>query len=258
MEINIKITIITAVYNRKNTIAMSIKSVNSQTYSNIQHVIIDGLSSDGTVDIVRNNMMKNAILISEPDNGIYDALNKGIIYSSGEIIGLMHSDDFFSDSHVLDEVANAFLNHDIDIVYGDLSYIDKDDPEKVIRYWKAGEYTEKSISYGWMPPHPALFIRKRVFDYIGFYNVNYKISSDYEFILRYFSKMAIRSIYIPRVLVKMRLGGISNQSLKKILIKSLEDYTALRSNNIGGVLTLLCKNIRKYNQLSYFNKNYFK
>lgn len=246
----LKISIITAVYNRANTISSAITSVRHQTYSDVEHVVIDGASSDGTLSILQNivHEFQEIILVSEPDSGIYDALNKGIALATGDVIGLMHSDDFFADQRVLESVAKAFADDKVDAVYGDLMYVSKDDPSQVIRFWQAGEFLPSKLNQGWMPPHPTLFFRRKVIEQWGGYDTRYQISADYDCILRYFGKGQINAKYISRVIVKMRLGGESNRSLGRIFRKSKEDYLALRRNNIGGLWSLILKNARKVKQ----------
>ncbi len=182
----LKISIITAVYNRANTISSAITSVRHQTYSDVEHVVIDGASSDGTLSILQNivHEFQEIILVSEPDSGIYDALNKGIALATGDVIGLMHSDDFFADQRVLESVAKAFADDKVDAVYGDLMYVSKDDPSQVIRFWQAGEFLPSKLNQGWMPPHPTLFFRRKVIEQWGGYDTRYQISADYDCILR--------------------------------------------------------------------------
>src|SRR3990170_6546042 len=168
------------------------------------------------------------VLVSEPDEGIYDALNKGIKLATGDVIGLLHSDDVYFDENVLAKVAKLFDEKEVDSVYGDLIYVDEEDTSKVFRYWKAGEFNEKSICKGWMPPHPAFFVRKNIYDLYGLYDTTLKIASDYDLILRFLGKYKISTAYLPEVLVKMRWGGKSNRSLKNIIEKSYEDYRALK------------------------------
>jgi len=244
----LKISLITAVYNRHSTIQESIRSVQSQSYPDVEHVVVDGASSDGTVKVIKAASNEKTVVISERDDGIYDALNKGIAHASGNLIGLMHSDDFFAHNDVLQRVSEAFSDHSIDAVYGDLQYVAQDDTSRVIRHWNAGEFSPLKLSRGWMPPHPALFLRSNVFDKHGVYDTSYRIAADYDAILRWFGKGKIKAHYIPEVLVKMRVGGESNKSLRKILQKSREDYRALRSNDIGGVGALAWKNASKIRQ----------
>ena len=243
-----KISIITAVYNRCDTVAQAIQSVSSQSHHDTEHVLIDGASTDGTLEILQTHQSDNTVLISEPDDGIYDALNKGIIRASGDVIGLMHSDDFFAHQRVLSNVAQCFENPEVDAVYGDLDYVSASDTNRVIRRWTSGEYTRAKLNRGWMPPHPTLFLRAGVFHEFGVYDTSYRIAADYEAILRYFGAGNIRPAYIPEVLVKMRVGGESNRSLSTIIRKSREDYRALRSNRVGGLGSLAYKNLSKVKQ----------
>lgn len=247
-----KFSIITAVYNRERTVAQSVASVASQTYHDIEHLIIDGASKDGTLAEVHRLAHRGMRVISEPDRGIYDALNKGIVNATGEVVGLMHSDDFYSHSRVLEFVAEAFARTSADAVYGDLDYVAASDTSKVIRHWHSGAFEPKRLARGWMPPHPTLFVRREAMMRLGLYNTDYRIAADYEAILRWFGKGGLKLSYIPEVLVKMRVGGESNRSLGRILRKSREDYRALRTNEVGGIATLAWKNLSKLPQ--FFNK----
>ena len=248
MHINLKISIITAVYNRKDTLAQAIESVQSQSYQNIEHIIQDGGSNDGSLDIIKDNSDARTFLQSMPDGGIYDAINKGISRAQGEVIGLLHSDDFLASKDVISKIANAMADPKIDGVYGDLQYVSAQDHFKVVRHWKAGFYTKKRLQCGWMPPHPTVYLRREVFDRLGVYDVRYKIAADYDAMLRYLGDGNVRMAYVPEVLVKMRTGGVSNQSLGHIVRKSAEDYAALRSNKMGGFGALVMKNTQKIMQ----------
>ena len=243
-----KISIVTAVYNRSGTVGQAIQSVSAQDYGNVEHVLVDGGSTDGTLEILHAHASDGSVLISEPDEGIYDALNKGISRASGDVIGLMHSDDFFAHDRVLSDVAQCFENPEIDAVYGDLDYISASDTNRVIRSWTSGDYTRAKLKWGWMPPHPTLFLRISVFQDLGYYDTSYRIAADYDAILRYFGTGNIRPAYIPEVLIKMRVGGESNRSLSKVIRKSREDYRALRANRVGGLGSLASKNLRKVKQ----------
>lgn len=247
-----KISLITAVYNRTNTIGHTIKSVQSQTFSNIEHVIQDGGSTDGTLETIQQMKTNTCRFVSEPDTGIYDAINRGIVRASGDVIGLLHSDDFFADDRVLDRVARAFADDTVDGVYGDLDYVAVDDPTRVVRRWRSGEYSPSKLQRGWMPPHPTLYLRREVFDRWGLYDTNFRIAADYDAILRYLLRGRINIAYVPEVLVKMRVGGESNRSIGRILLKSREDLQAIRRNGVGGVGTLACKNLSKLPQ--FFKK----
>lgn len=210
--------------------------------------MIDGGSSDGTLELLESERANIAVLISEPDDGIYDALNKGLANATGDIVGIMHSDDFFANDSVLEWVANAFSDPDVDGVYGDLDYVSKDNPSKVIRRWRSGEYHRSRLGWGWMPPHPTLFLRRSVIEQWGGFDTSFQIAGDYDALLRYLARGNIRLGYIPEVLVRMRIGGESNRSLSRIIRKSREDYRALRKNGVGGLLTLMSKNVSKVGQ----------
>ncbi len=248
MPISLKISIITAVYNRAECISNAVQSLQNQSWPNVEHIIIDGASTDGTLRVLHKHLDEQTVLISEPDEGIYDALNKGLKHATGEVVGLMHSDDFYADRFVLEDVAKAFSDPLVDAVYGDLDYVSNDDASVIVRHWSSGEYKLEKLKRGWMPPHPTLFLRRRVIDSWGGFDKKLKISADYDAILRYFYHGKIKPLYIPRVLVKMRLGGESNSSLVKIWLKTREDYIALRRNRVGGIWAVLNKNVRKLSQ----------
>lgn len=243
-----KLSIITAVYNREVTVAQAISSVSAQSYGDVEHVVVDGASRDRTLAEVQRLAHPRMKIISEPDQGIYDALNKGVRAANGEVVGLMHSDDSFAHDRVLEKVAEAFASTGADAVYGDLDYVDAADTSRVIRHWQAGKFTPHLLSRGWMPPHPTLFVRREAMLRLGLYNTDYRIAADYEAILRWFGKGGLSLTYIPEVLVKMRLGGESNRSLGRIILKSREDYRAIRSNGVGGLGTLAWKNLSKLPQ----------
>ena len=244
-----KISIITAVYNRETTVAQAIKSVATQTYPQVEHLIVDGASSDGTMREVQKLAHPKMRMISEPDSGIYDALNKGVRNATGDVVGLMHSDDFFAHDKVLETVVDAFTRTGADAVYGDLDYVAADDTARVIRHWKSKDFAPRILAQGWMPPHPTLFVRRDAMMRLGLYNTDYRIAADYEAILRWFGKGKLKPAYVPEVLVKMRVGGESNRSFERILRKSREDYRALRVNCIGGIGALARKNLSKLPQL---------
>ena len=235
-------------YNRADSIAQAVRSVQSQSWPNVEHVVIDGASTDGTLRALQACLNARTVWFSEPDKGIYDALNKGLARATGDVIGLMHSDDFFADDQVLERVAEAFADPLVDATYGDLDYVAKDDTSRIIRRWRAGEYNAGKLARGWMPPHPTLYLRRSVIERWGDYDTRYKIAADYDAILRYFGQGRIRAAYIPHVLVKMRVGGESNRSMTKIWLKTREDYSALRRNGVGGVGALAWKNLGKLGQ----------
>ncbi len=243
-----KISIVTAVLNSVGTIADAISSVQSQSNNDVEHVIQDGGSNDGTLDVIKGFENSMTHLVSERDKGIYDAINKGISRATGEVVGLMHSDDFFAHDGVLERVAQAFQDPQIDGVYGDLDYVSAIDTNKVVRHWRSGPYRRELLSRGWMPPHPTLYLRREVFEKWGLYDPEFQISADYDAMLRYLWTGNARLAYLPEVLVKMRVGGESNRSLGRIARKSREDYLALRRNGVGGFATLVRKNTNKLKQ----------
>jgi glycosyltransferase len=243
-----KISIITAVFNRKDFISQAVDSVQRQLYADIEYVVVDGASTDGTLQVLKKCLDDRAVLLSESDMGLYHALNKGLNLTTGDVIGIMHSDDFFSDNEVLRDVAAAFSDPMIDVVYGDLDYVAKLDVSRVIRRWRSSCYKSRQLAWGWMPPHPTLFVRRKVIERWGGFDTSFKIAADYDVILRYFKNDCLRAAYIPRVIVKMRVGGESNRSLKAIMIKIMEDYKALRKNGIGGLGALVWKNLSKLPQ----------
>jgi len=211
-------------------------------------VIVDGGSSDGTLDEIARRQTPSMVLRSGPDRGIYDALNKGIALSTGEVIGIVHSDDILAHPGVVDQVARCFAKPEVDAVFGDLDYVAKDNLDRVIRRWRSSGYTPAKLAWGWMPPHPTLFVRRRVIEEFGAYDTSFQIAADYDAILRWFGKGRIRAVHLPEVLVKMRVGGESNRSLGRIIRKSREDYRALRSNRAGGLMALTAKNLMKLPQ----------
>ncbi len=250
MDARMQFSIITAVYNNSKTLGHAIKSIQAQQYQNIEHVIQDGGSTDGSLDVIKRFADKRTSFESAPDNGVYDAINKGILRSQGDIIGLLHSDDFFASNEVLSKIAAAFENPEVDGVYGDLQYISASDTAKIIRDWRAGTFSVEKLKYGWMPPHPTVYFRRQVFDRYGLYDTSYKIAGDYDAMLRYLGTGELQLTYLPEVLVKMRVGGISNKSLIYIFHKSFEDYRSLRSNRIGGFGSLIAKNLSKITQFT--------
>lgn len=242
------ISIITATYNNEKTVGHTIHSVLNQTYPNIEYIIIDGQSKDRTLNIIGKYKNKISKVISEADKGMYDALNKGIKIATGEVIGFLHADDFYKDEKVVEKIAGVFKTKNTESVYGDLEYVSAVNPDKIIRHWKAGQFSIKELKKGWMPPHPTYFVKKEVYNKLGGFNLNYKIAADYDLMLRFLGKHKISTSYLPEVLVKMRWGGTSNRNLKNIIQKSKEDYIALKENNLGGLKSLILKNFRKLGQ----------
>lgn len=243
-----KLSIVTATYNAASTVAASLDSVSRQTHPNIEHWVIDGGSTDGTQDIVQARRAHLAGFVSEPDQGIYDALNKGIRRATGEAVGFLHADDVYASDEALASIAAAFADPAVDAVYGDLTYVDRDDTRRVIRYWKAGQYDQPCLARGWMPPHPTFYVRRTVYERLGLFDTRYRISADYECIVRFLFVNGLRTVYIPKVLVSMRVGGVSNRSLSSMRRKSLEDLDIMRRHGVGGWPTLAMKNLSKLKQ----------
>jgi len=245
----VKISIITATYNNEDTIEDAIKSVSSQTYKNIEHIIIDGNSSDNTLQIIKKQQEKIAKIISEPDDGIYDALNKGIKNSNGELIAFLHGDDIYADINIIEHVVHSFENNNTDSIYADLLYVSKNNTNKVIRNWKSGTFTFKKLKKGWMPPHPTFIVKKEIYERCGNFDTSFRIAADYDIILRFLGKHKISTSYLPEVMIKMRVGGESNRSIKNIIRKMKEDVKALKKNKLGNWHTVILKNIIKIPQL---------
>jgi glycosyltransferase len=226
-----KISIITATYNSANTVRDTLACIASQQYANIEHIIVDGLSKDNTLDIVKQ-FPHVAKVISEKDKGIYDAMNKGVQLATGDVIGILNSDDFYTDPFVLEKVAAAFKNPAVEAVYGDLQYVKQDNVQVVTRTWKSGKYQKRFLYYGWMPPHPTFFVRRHIYDKCGLFNITLRSAADYELMLRVLLKHDTQAQYIPEVLVKMRAGGMSNASLKNRLRANREDEMAWKLNDL--------------------------
>lgn len=248
MASSLKISVITVVFNRCDTIEDALRSVASQSYGDVEHIVVDGGSSDGTMDVLNASRDKIDVLLSEPDRGIYDALNKGISLATGDVVGFLHADDVFADAGVLSRIAGAFANEAVGATYGDLVYVHAGDMARVIRHWSAGHFSKPKLTWGWMPPHPTFYVRRSIYAEFGGFDLRYRIAADYDTMLRFLGRGEVQTAYIPEVLVKMRLGGVSNRSLANILQKSREDYLALRRNGVGGLGALVWKNLSKVGQ----------
>ncbi len=224
-----KISIITVVRNAETTIEQAIESVRSQDYQDVEHILIDGASSDGTMQIVNRFRDYFQQIVSEPDEGIYDAMNKGVALATGEVIGFLNADDIYQDSTVLTQVAEAHADRQLDACYADLVYVRADDLSNVVRNWKSCDYQPGLCFKGWMPAHPTLFLKRRVYAEAGDFNTQLKYQSDLEYCTRLFEIHKISSRYIPRLWVRMRLGGVTNRSLATMLAGNWESYRALKS-----------------------------
>jgi glycosyltransferase len=246
------ISVITATYNCASTIHGCLDAVAAQSHPNIEHVLIDGASSDGTLALVQARRGQLAVVLSEPDSGIYDALNKGLLRCTGDVVGFLHADDLYAHADVLAHVAAVFAaDPAVCAVYGDLHYVRQNDTTQVVRRWQSGRFTPRQLAWGWMPPHPTLYVRREWYARIGGFDTRYRIAADYHSILQLFSHPGFKAVHLPEVLVKMRLGGASNRSAAALLRKSREDWHALRRTGVGvlgGVGALVWKNLSKLGQ----------
>jgi len=241
------ITIVTATFNSAATICDCLDSVKA-LHGNVEHIIIDGGSQDDTLDIVRSYPHINTV-ISEPDKGIYDAMNKGISLAKGEIIGILNSDDFYAHDKVLATVTQVFSDTNTDTSYGDLQYVASDDTSKVTRVWKSGFCSRRAFYWGWMPPHPTFFVRRRVYEKYGLFNLDLGSAADYELMLRFLVRYRASTTYIPEVIVKMRAGGVSNASLRNRLKANRMDRRAWEVNGLKPYPWTICmKPLRKIGQ----------
>jgi glycosyltransferase len=245
-----KVSIITATYNSASTIRDTLDSVAKQTYSDIEHIIIDGLSNDNTLEIVKEYSHVTKV-ISEKDKGIYDAMNKGIQYCTGDIIAILNSDDFYASNRVVKDALNEMKRFDTDTLYGDLEYVEKNDITKVVRKWQSNQYKKKNWLNGWMLPHPTFFVRKEVYEKYGAFDLTLKSAADYELMLRFLYRYNVSTTYLPYVLVKMRTGGQSNMSIANRYQANLEDRMAWKKNGLKpNFYTTYWKPIRKV--IQYF------
>jgi len=242
-----RMSIITIVYNRQYCIADCIKSVLDQTYNDIEHLVIDGGSTDGTQIEIEKYRDKLGYYISEKDEGIFDALNKGIKNATGDIIGILNSDDFFYQPDTIEIVVEAFKYSGADLVYAKGLFVDQKNPEKIKRIYPSKPFHKRFLFFGWIPLHTTIFVRKEVFQIYGLYNSGYTIASDYEISLRWFQNDEIKKYFLNDWVVKMRLGGLST-SIKLQLKKSKEDLRIIKINKLSGIFTLFCKIGRKIPQ----------
>jgi glycosyltransferase involved in cell wall biosynthesis len=261
-----KVSLITVSYNSAKTIVDTIQSVLNQTYKNIEYIVVDGNSSDGTVEIVKQflDSTKDALqddkqgstkgasqgvvtkFLCERDKGIYDAMNKGLTLATGDIIGVLNSDDFYCSNTVIEQVVAAFQKEDAQCLYGDLNYVDPTDTYKIVRKWRSGDFKRENFLKGWMPPHPTFFVRKSCYEKFGTFNTQFKSAADYELMLRFLYKESCSAIHLPVVMIHMRAGGISNVSLKNRIRANREDRLAWKINGLKPKwFTLLRKPLSK-------------
>ncbi|GKW07143.1 glycosyltransferase family 2 protein [Pectobacterium carotovorum] len=247
-----KVSIITATYNSAKTISDTLKSLNTQTYPDIEYIIIDGGSKDNTLSLIKSSCSRVSVIVSEPDKGIYDALNKGILSATGDIIGFLHSDDFFAYPDAVKDIVDAMHESNADAVYGDLNYISSTDNDVIVRKWVSGGFDINKMKLGWMPPHPTFYMKRSCYQRFGSFDLSYRISADYDSLLRYLWIHKITVKYIPKVIINMRVGGMSNRSLSNMIMKTKEDVKAMKSNKLPWLSAVAGKNLSKIPQ--FFKK----
>lgn len=242
------ISVITVCFNAQKTIGDCIESVRNQTLVS-EHVIIDGVSTDGTLDVVERYTRELAKVVSEPDRGVYDAMNKGVINASGDIVGILNADDMYYDDDVLLRVSRVFERDDVDACYGDLVYVDLLATNRVTRYWKSSEYSENKFYWGWMPPHPTFFVRRSLYEKYGLFRLDLGSAADYELMLRFLLANKVKATYIPHIQIKMRTGGVSNVSMRNRILANKMDRKAWQVNGLEPYSwTLTVKPLRKLSQ----------
>jgi len=251
-----QVSLITCTFNSEKTIKDCCLSIQSQSCRDFEHIIIDKNSQDQTLAIVKKYKIDSQKIIQQKSAGIYGAINEGLKDASGEIIGILHSDDEFIDNDLIESVRKIFLNEKIDVLFSNLFYTKKNDTNKIIRKWKSNLNPgiqsnleiEKKINNGWMPPHTTIFLKKKLLNQVGFYDENFKISSDYDFIIRLFKTKNLRIFFLDRFTIRMRIGGASNKNIKNILIKLSEDFSIIKKNKMNIIKTILFKNFSKISQ----------
>ena len=229
---NMKISIITGCFNSEKHIASAIESVTSQSYKNIEYIIIDGGSTDKTNNIISSYSNKISKHISEPDDGIYDAMNKGIKLATGDLIGILNSDDYYKDNHVIEKIAQVYKQYNTDCIYSNIDYVNHTRDDMIIRKWVSGPYKPNSFKKGWHPAHPGFFVKNEIFDKFGNYDITYEVAADFELMLRFLEKNRISSYYFPESIINMRLGGTSNKSLRNIINGNRECLRAFKKNDL--------------------------
>jgi glycosyltransferase involved in cell wall biosynthesis len=238
-----KVSVITVVRNSANTIEDAIRSVATQDYPDVEHIIVDGASTDGTLDIIKRHTATVTKYISETDKGLYDAMNKGLGMATGEVIGFLNADDVYVHSSVLSRVAEALRRTSTDACYADLVYVSPDDPSRVVRYWKSRPYEEGLFEKGWMPAHPTFFASRAIYERLGGFDLDFKRQADFELTMRFLAVHKIRSVYIPEIWIRMRTGGVSNSSLSGIWQGNLEAYRACKKHNLPVTPLFIAKKV---------------
>ena len=227
-----KVSIITVAFNAADTIDATIRSVAAQTHDDFEYIVVDGCSTDGSMRIVDRFRSLITKVVCEPDRGMYDAMNKGIALATGDVIGFLNADDVYADNKVIKDVAHQFKDPGVEACYGDLVYTKRDDIARVVRYWKAGTFQSGAFGRGWIPPHPTFFVRSSVYKQYGGFDPSYTLAADVELMARLLEKYAIRTVYLPRVLVKMRMGGVSNRSMATVFFQNVAIRRALQANGV--------------------------
>ena len=231
---NMKVSIITATYNSAAHIADCVKSVNNQTYKDIEHIIIDGASKDNTLEIIKSIPSRVVKIVAEPDKGIYDAMNKGIQIATGDVIGILNSDDFFVDKYVIARIINEFLeNPALEGIYTNLYYVKQDEPQEIVRHWISKPYKEKSFFKGWHPPQPTLYLKREVYEKYGLFDLNFSLAADFELMLRLFEKYKIKTKFLPITTIRMRLGGATSKNWRNIRKQNFECIEAFKINDFN-------------------------
>jgi glycosyltransferase involved in cell wall biosynthesis len=243
MTAKMRVSVITVAFNSAPTIVRTLTSVAEQTWPDIEHIVIDGASTDGTLDALRWHGQHLAHFVSEPDAGIYDAMNKGVAVASGDVIGFLNADDHYANANVIGKVAGAMLEDDLDAVFGDVAFFDDNAPEAVIRRYRSGRFRPERLGWGWMPAHPGFFVRRKIFDLVGPFSTSYRIAGDFEWVARAFHSTTIRYQYLPEILVLMRTGGVSTAGWRNTLLLNREVLRACRAN---GIATNWLKILSKY------------
>lgn len=246
----LSVSVITVCFNSAAHIADALRSIDAQTWQRREHIVVDGASRDGTLDVVAGFQHPQRQVFSEADSGIYDAMNKGLALATGDIVGFLNSDDVYADTETLQRVAQAFRDPQVDVVYGDLVFVAQDDPDRVVRYWKSSAYTPGACATGWMPPHPTFYARRSVYEMHGGFDLAFPVAADFEMALRLLDKAHVRAHYIPSVLVRMRMGGESTRSLKSVFLQNRETSRACLKHGLpGGARFVLRRLLSKLPQL---------
>lgn len=235
-----KITVITVCFNSAETIADTLASIDAQVGVEVEHIVVDGASRDSTLQILNDHPRPWRRIVSEPDKGLYDAMNKGLRLASGEVVGFLNSDDFYASHETLARVASVFADVSVDGCYGDLCYVKREEPSVIVRYWRSSPFEPGLFRKGWCPPHPTLFLRRKLYERYGGFNLEFQIAADMELMARFLEVRRAKTVYLPEVIVKMRTGGASNHSVSNVVLQNREIWRAMQMHNMGpSVLSFL-------------------